>query len=510
MSTHGHSLTSAIVAFVLFSIGAVLTLLGLAWNENPPEVLRVLILWLFGSLVLETIILWVLLRWIGGKAAPLVLGVAAAANLWSLYLVHLHKSFFFELAYAGFIAVAFGMMLAATREYRVGRALGTAAMTAVPLLPLSEVFPDFQAGSDQSVAELARAALFEEIELRDRPNVYLITFDALITSAAAERFFDIEELSYETWLEENDVRLLENAFVTDTPSVPSHDAIMLLDDRHHFRGEGYFAGRLRSPLEALMHANGYRIETGNSIPYFFGAQGPHVERHLFVADNIISDSSICKFATERVYTAGVFGFCHLERFVETTDFFDSELLQDDPTAPYLDTDWHEAVLSILSSPSDEPRLLFYYYFYPIGHAPNDFDSDSPEDLEAYRNRFLTQLPSAERVIREVVETIRENDPDAIVMIFGDHGTKISRTVDWNEDTEFWVLDNHWVLMGLPRSDHPCSEPDLSIYNTSGFYSGGRVAASIVRCLAENPEQLDAIVHFHDRFNFADYLPSDPE
>ena len=109
-------------------------------------------------------------------------------------------------------------------------------------------------------------------------------------------------------------------------------------------------------------------------------------------------------------------------------------------------------------------------------------------------------------MREIEAVVRERDPGAILTFFGDHGVKISRTINWQEDTAFWVRDNHAVFYAAATSGASCAVPDQpGAYREPTYTTLGRLVASIIRCLADNPEDLDTLVNFTDKFDFSKYL-----
>ena len=196
----------------------------------------------------------------------------------------------------------------------------------------------------------------------------------------------------------------------------------------------------------------------------------------------------------------------------TGAIFDLEAVAANPDAAYFDNDWHAFVLrQIEDLTPGKPRLFIYYYYYPIGHAPNDFISGDAAQLAAYRKRFLTQDDKAAEVIDDVVGTIRRVDPGAIIMVFGDHGIKISRTVDWRAETRFWVQDNHAVLAAFLGENNACARPVAAPpFAGAGYTTLGRMLASVIHCLAQNGDDLTSIVRFVDKFDFAQYLlPASP-
>lgn len=507
MNSNAKAARSFAIALAVFSGGYFLTLLVLLAGETRPAFVFAVAGYMLAVIVVQLLLVFGAGALGGGRLGVATATLFAAANVYSLYVVHMNLGTVGAVAITLVVSASFGLLLVATSARTVARLAGAAVLAVLPALSLVDTL-----GTDASLNGVApdNKALLESyagIRFRERPNIYLISFDAMIPMPAAQKLLGIDQLPYEDKLRELGATLVDDAFVSDAPSVESFDALMKLDDHWHFKGEGYFAGRQPSPVSQVFHANGYSIEAGGSIPFYFGGLGPNVDEHLYVAKNFISDSSLCKFATSLVRDYGVFGWCQLETLFETRYIFDRDVFEADPDAPYFDSHWHDAVLGrIAEAHPNEPRLRMYYYYYPIGHAANDFVSHDEAQLAAYSKRYAIQSVKAAEVIDEVYAAIRRVDPGAIVMIFGDHGTKISRTADWEAETEFWVQDNHMVLLALFGDTHSCGRPEMpDLYRGDGYVTVGRAFAAVIRCLAENPEDLDGIVRFIDKFDFSKYL-----
>ncbi|WP_372841388.1 hypothetical protein [Phaeovulum sp.] len=507
MSMKAKAAGSACVALAIFSAGLLATLLVLMARENPGDFVLAAAGYMLAVLLAELAVLFALGAlggiWVAGGLAALFGGV----NAYALYVVHMNLGGLVALSYCAGVAAILVLVLAATEARPLTRIAGAVALAIVPLMSLTN--GPGSAADDARLSDENRALLaqYAQIRLREKPNIYLISFDAMIGLPSAEKFLGLDRLAYVDKLNALGATIVPDVFATDTPSVESFDALMILDDHWHFKGAGYFSGRRPSPVSELFRANGYDVETGSSIPFYFGAAGPYVNSHLFISKNFITDSSLCKFATPAVHDYGAFGFCRLEKYFTTDVIFDLAAVKANPAAPYFDSNWHRVLLERIARPvQPQPRLVIYYYYYPIGHAPNDFVSYDAAQLAAYKQRFLTQADKAAEVIDEIYAAIHRTDPNAIILVFGDHGLKISRTADWNTDTEFWVQDNHAVLAAYLGSGTTCARPQLAPpYEAEGYTTLGRMLAGVIRCLAEDGTKLDDIVRFVDKFEFGNYL-----
>jgi len=493
-------------ALFAFSISLLATLLVLTMKENSWQVRSWIAL--YGIIVISLqIFAYAVARrtFLPEPLSILLLGALAAFNNFSFYVVHLNQGAPTHLIYSLITAGMFVLLLKATSQLMLLRTIGVIALC---LTPIASLFTASTGQLPTNNAQLLTSKNLEEyskIRFRDKPNIYLLSFDALLPSSTAKKFFGLSTLAYEKTLTEKGALLLENAFVSQAPSIPSLNAVMKLDDADNYKGDGYYSGRRPSPITAMLKQNGYYVETGTSLPHYFGRSGSFVDKHVSKSTNLIADSSLCKFASEAASLWGTLGFCNLRVFLTTSKLFDLEPVLKDAKSPYFDSAWHQYVISqIKAGVSGPPKFRFYYYYYPIGHASNDFISFDKGMMKAYGERLEIQATKAAEVFRELSDSILQFDPNSIVLIFGDHGTKISRTAGWQQHTEFWVQDNHAVSMAILKTENVCARPDLTRYNQK-YYTAGRVVASIFRCISENPDKLDAMVNFRDKFDFEKYL-----
>jgi hypothetical protein len=498
-SRRGASLVVACAIVCGGILGAFLLLLA---RENPAELVQLAAAYCGAILVVACAMVAVLHRVLGQRSAIALSVVVVGLTAYSLYAVHMNLGAI-SAGIAAIVAALFCVVVLSTGSRTAVRLIGAAALGLMPLVP-ALAGPSSPPLSPEEVEMLDR---FSTIRLKERPNIYLIGFDAMIPREAASLFLDAAPLSYDQSARDLGMAVEENVFAAYTPSSKSFDSIMTLDDKASFPGDGYFAGRQPSPVATLFRANGYRVETGSALPFYFGTAGPGIDEHVFPIKDLLSDSSLCRFASETVRAYGTFGLCQFFAGSGPSLLFDESFDYKDPKAELFDSVWHQMVLDRIMPPADNPpKFAVYYYFYPVGHAPNDFDSFDPAQLAEYRERFKVQADLAARVIREIVAVVRERDPNAILAFFGDHGVKISRTINWQEDTAFWVRDNHAVFYAAATFGAPCAVPDQSdSYREPTYSTLGRKIASIARCLSSNPEVLDSLVNFTDKFDFSQYL-----
>ena len=359
---------------------------------------------------------------------------------------------------------------------------------------------------DQEIGSLEG---YRNIKFGQKPNVHLISFDAMIPEVLSSKHMGLEQLGYSDYLEAESDIIFKNMFASQAPSSPSLNSIMGLANPD-FKGSGYFAGRSESPVSYIFKNNGYKLASGFDTYRTFGKPGSYVDEYRTTYPGSIEYSAICRFNGPRSNIMRLYGFCHYMPNV----LFEPELGQDR---------WHQIVVNTLreKGESTEPWLTFHYYSRPIGHTTVSYNSNSPAEVDKYTQTFLRRSKQlGDTILPEIVETIRVNDPASIVFVFGDHGPYLSRSMaisdafvfgdhgrsleQEEEPSEFWVQDRHGVFGAILATEHPCASKAIEYYNQE-YSTPERVLAGIIRCLSTDPDLIDQVVNFDEQFEFLKYL-----
>lgn len=335
-------------------------------------------------------------------------------------------------------------------------------------------------------------------EFARRPNVYVLSWDALIPASIAEKFLGLGRsgIPYLRALEEGGARIFRNMF-TDriAPSLAGreinpemtegsrvfHNSLLFLDpmvwERHRsgpsyfFKGRDfpgqfhYFAGRRRSPLYEIFRENGYSILASYHNLYF-GSRGAHVDRYPIPRES----EGQCLFEDERRNFRRL-GFCHARRLWHETEKFTygghlTETLQ-----------W-------IREPKRRPWLSMMYFVWPT-HTLAGYRHTNQARREIYRQRFVSNAANAARLIDKILAELRVHDPEAIVFFVGDHGACLSRDLFSKDDMRiperrrFYFLDSHAVVGAIYPAD-ACAE---EMRFDESFVTSGMVMRAIVKCLA---------------------------
>jgi hypothetical protein len=173
------------------------------------------------------------------------------------------------------------------------------------------------------------------------------------------------------------------------------------------------------------------------------------------------------------------------RSVEIANLLKFIVGKNQPTSP---TSWSDLILQHVGKTSvkNEPRASILYTMHATNHTRSDFNVWAPGKLNTYRNRFVSDSVQAKEFIEAVVNTLETTDPNALVVISGDHGTYVSRIS--KNDEGFELVDRHSVAIGVWKSENVCAKAvgeNGFTANRSGYHTLSTVVMSLVECLSDD-------------------------
>jgi len=354
------------------------------------------------------------------------------------------------------------------------------------------------AGSLQSSPEyLSFVDSLSQIELSERPNIYILIFDSLIPKEVAALFFGDGSASYYGLLDEEFVIPQGVTLQDHIPSKASIRSVMWLDmiREQRFKKEarnGEFPGRIDSPLANIFRSNDYSISTGFHRE-FWGKPGEFVDQWVS-PPQVFENTMLCiEPDISLLDSLKGFGICPLiGRYASIPS--PAKLINDAlSSSPKEDPRerWRQMVLDHIDQASrvTTPQLTFFYIFDPIGHTWKGFSFDKSEDLKKYREHFLQKSAEARTYLSQIISKLRQQDPNAILLIGGDHGSFISLK---SKDEGFLLVDKRAVAIALWKSAHRCTgdaEANGFSPNPKGYHTISTVLRSIISCLSADPNSV---------------------
>ena len=107
-------------------------------------------------------------------------------------------------------------------------------------------------------------------------------------------------------------------------------------------------------------------------------------------------------------------------------------------------------------------------------------------------------------MERLYETVRNDPAPSLLVVMGDHGPFLSRTVSPNDNPTFVVQDQYGILAAILVNDTGCSTRQLQHY-TQTYATPERILAGVIRCLARDPAQFDAAMKFDEAYKFEKFL-----
>ena len=274
-----------------------------------------------------------------------------------------------------------------------------------------------------------------------KPNVYFVSFDGVAPRAVLRKYLGIETTAFHDLFEAR-FRRFENFFANAIHTRHSIGTVLALTE--HAYGQmlqqvaktatdedwdpRLFSGHNRSPLLEIFKRNGYETTTVYQDTYFGGSKGPHVDRYF-----TIRNRTVCGLLDGNVRALSFWGYCSV---------FDALDRLDGANASVQVIDRLREV-----GQRDGPQFAMAHIYKP-GHTDGSFRYHDETALAEFRAQYLRESGKAAEILARLLRHLDENDPQAIVLVYGDHGALLSRGVAFEAAPAFVVQDNYGILGGV--------------------------------------------------------------
>lgn len=403
------------------------------------------------------------------------------ANAFSLNLVMnaafmtLHPAAIAGIVAAGiFIAYAIVNMAAESRMLR--RAI-LAILVLLAVSPFITIFSHETQAMPPHADNIATPAgnvsrIVRNVDFIRKPNVYFIGFESMAPQAVLSKYLGYDSSPLLEAIRDEDFRVFRNLFAERVATRNALSSLLALDAEYYASDRRVpfhiFSGSLRSPLLEVFKHNGYETNTSYGSAYMGSKAGPYVDHYRFNAA-----FSVCTFMEPHETAYAFFGAC---RLYERTNWRDAGKFAGSA---------FDFMLSQIAqiSKQPQPQFLLAHHHPPI-HSRTDFIG-TQEEIEQLRDSYHKASIVAAEHLRRLKVFIAENDPEALLFVFGDHGIYLSRKSD---DLTFVVQDTHAVAGGVYPRDACAESFDNPI--SEDFTTVPQVARMIIRCLAGGVDAFD--------------------
>ena len=293
-------------------------------------------------------------------------------------------------------------------------------------------------------------------EFIKKPNVYLLSFDAMIPKNVARNLLELapeETPGYFDVLEKNDMQIIPNAFSARPASRTSFSSMLALDldwytqlyGYEKFSGANMMEGMQWSPTYDIFDRNGY----GLRVIHFFDTDNNGMISKKIKTGRKGIHAGFCGYF-DSVYP--LWGYCGVRKILLNVVF------ENDDRDVYNEIFYEQIESATLS---ETPVFLLSYAFLPK-HTADDYDANKRNKFEDYKRKFMEKSILAGETLQKYLDVITSNDEDAIIIVFGDHGAYITAGArdggTNNKYTEKDILqDDHAVVLAVRDQHHGCQD-----------------------------------------------------
>ena len=303
-----------------------------------------------------------------------------------------------------------------------------------------------------------------DVSLSRTPNLYFISFDSAVPRALLNKFLDVETTGFHDLFDAK-FRRFPNLFSNGWATKRSLYTLLALDPevyRRHRRPPALidpwtFAGQNPSPLLGILRRNGYETTTLSTDTYLGKRKGPWVDDYAYYLDR-----TLCNLLDEAIRPWAFWGYCRWFRH------------EGSPFPAMV-----ERITSVVDA-GGGPRFTMAHLWTP-GHTATTYRHGDEAAFERYRRGYLRNIEAAADYLDLVVRHVEE-DPGAILLVYGDHGMFLSRGVAFEDDPEFFVQDRHGVLGGVFPPD-ACA-PWFDTAAAAGWMTLLDAVHAVLSCLSD--------------------------
>jgi hypothetical protein len=329
----------------------------------------------------------------------------------------------------------------------------------------------------ESATIIDRKEAFELAQLTERPNIYFFIYDAYGSDAAYRNVFGFDNSEHYRSLAGRGFKVVHtfSNYWWTWPTVLSvflgnHNYYRMVDGIHDTsQGRKVMAGWRHNPVFETLRSNEYRIQQIHGSDYFVAERGS--------LDYVFPEEPV--YGALKIYSSPL-----LDRlFSKEVSHWGRDIVEQ-----------KEVLLSRLPAPPAGevgPWLTFSHVAVP-GHGPTDKDWRA---LETFEKTFVDLTVRANVHMLAVMDAIAAKDPQAIVVIIGDHGAWRYRgvwTVDPDPNRAFekeglapeTVTNDLFGVMIAVRSAGRCDDyvyPGVTPVN---------IMRVVFACLARDPKLLE--------------------
>ncbi len=344
---------------------------------------------------------------------------------------------------------------------------GGAALSAATLLGLA-IIAGGHWTSEGPAGVTGDVSNIRHVTFQETPNLYFVSFDALAPRPLLNKYLDIETTEFHDLFDAH-FRRFPNFFANSVRTTHSLNTLLSLDvgvytsQEYELVARGddpnpsLFTGRNPSPLLNILHKNGYETTSIYHNTHFGNRKGPYINHYVTFEEHVV-----CNLLDDWILNWAFWGYC---RFFDGSYYKNKRLVA-------------ERVTQVNANGGPQFTLA---HLYSPGHTNKSFRYDNAEQLEKFRADYIRKSAIAASYLELIIQHLAENDPTAILLVYGDHGLFLSQGLDFADNREFVFQDNYGILGGIYPPDTCSTWFDEA--SSKGYLTTLDAVHTLLRCLS---------------------------
>ena len=378
----------------------------------------------------------------------------------------------------GMCGTGLGILFALTRYIDDSHWGGVALLSVVSIGISAVALAGPIEGRSYDSANWAKHPDIQDVTFEEKPNVYFVGFDSVVPEHILLKYLNVETTEFHRVFDK-EMRRFRNLFASSINTKYSINTLMALS-QDIFLAEhrpSYFTGQRLSPLIYIMRDNGYETTSIYNNFYFGHTKGPYIDNYVVNRKS----GAICSLLDGDVRRWAFWGYCRMWN----TNWFREEVM---PPGDFLVSELTSSV------EKDRPQFVIAHIYLP-GHTSMSFRYHNLKDRERFAESYVRRSNEAAIYLERIVDFLSDNDPSAVLFVFGDHGMWLSRGMMQNEDPTFYFQDRFGVLGGVFPRDR-CKQYFDDV-EAKGYMTTLDAVHSILGCLSGGQSAL--LEPRYDRF-----------
>ena len=352
------------------------------------------------------------------------------------------------------------------------------------------------------------------VNFNEKPNIYFLSFDALSPAPLMRKHLPMSgNFAPLAFVTKNNFRVFKNAF-SDYPRTRETLNHVLAMTPDYFqtlikqkRNLDLFTGLSPAPAFEIFKANGYTTNTYFHDGYMGHEAGSYVDNYNIAN---LRHFAFCKNQLAEFSVFGFWGYCQFweSEWVKNIVFhlsWEVSFVKERTLFEYADF-----VLEDFSRllAAEKPFVAFIHILSP-------FHSKQPITPEDYRELLLVALAEeTPNLMAKFFDYIQENDPDAYIYFYGDHGQLLSWSVPdklfhrLNKKGRDYVIQDRYGIQAAFYPADVCAEY-FEAPMMRPFVTNAKVLRQVIRCLADGDDPIIAPIEYRLHQTHRGYQGDEP-